>query len=416
MSARLRRRIVQEQVPIIGTYKYVTFGTVWNEFNTTEPSIAFFEEITDDGTKPKRFNNVPYKPLHHVRVTGTSGSISGVYLSKGYQPYNWQLDLTQNLPGDPSAIAGAVPRPSEEQIRACGMQASNLFSAPFETKISAVNFALEFGETKSMIKDMLSLDFVRKVAKDYDKIFPSGSWRSLRIGELAQFSSSKLLELQFGWKPFITDLKALGEVLPYTLKRLDFLRRTYGKATPLHYSTNIPLTVTQPTRFIDSYKKDTTGHLEYNCPSASARFHAAGAMFHRIQGLDTDLGELKALASSIGLDKPGHFTWNAIPYSFVIDWLVEMDGFLNKSNFDLWGSDISYQIYGHSVKENALVQVWHRLFGAFDYQWRQTGTWTVSRYSRAPGIPGRVSDYTPISELSAQKQALLAALITQRIR
>jgi hypothetical protein len=80
---------------------------------------------------------------------------------------------------------------------------------------------------------------------------------------------------------------------------------------------------------------------------------------YRIEGLDSDYAKFKGILDIIGLKMNAAVIWNAIPFSFVVDWFYDVGASL-KSRFssDYLNSVVTILDYCYSVKTKLIEEAW----------------------------------------------------------
>lgn len=114
------------------------------------------------------------------------------------------------------------------------------------------------------------------------------------------------LELQFGWKPLVEDLQKVAYALArnYANEKQWTYGRVSAKDSSLSYGFG--------KRSVDGSYLDSNGQL-----SACSRYR------YRI------VDDEKVRAQAIGVTNPAVLAWDLIPFSFVVDWFVPVNKFLN---------------------------------------------------------------------------------------
>jgi hypothetical protein len=218
------------------------------------------------------------------------------------------------------------------------------------------------------------------------------------------------LSYEFGSAPFFSDLKTLANLNQSVEDRLSFLRKTRKKVTRLGHAKKHTLT-------FDSYVYDTnlTGWQGFIDPGTVDLRLIAGCKFtHDIPWLDTVHGKLRAFGSALGLNNPVLAVWQALPFSFMVDWFVDVGGML--SGLDLQDETAGWKVWDltWSAEFSWVDKVYQR---SYDYSGSLVVNWPItdllsSFYARSPGYPeiGFLASLDPES-LSPKQLSLLLALI-----
>jgi hypothetical protein len=139
----------------------------------------------------------------------------------------------------------------------------------------------------------------------------------------------------------------------------------------------------------------------------------AGCLFsHKLPWLNDVQGTLRAAAGALGLNNPLQVVWQAMPFSFVVDWFLNIGGAL--SQLDFQDRTVEWDIWNvhWSAKHTFDVEVRQRFNDSngnvlID---QMVGRWRCSRYERFRGYPAPESMFD-LDSLSPKQASLLAALI-----
>lgn len=200
-------------------------------------------------------------------------------------------------------------------------------------------------------------------------------------------------------------LRALQEKIRAFQESLDVL--TTKRQTMVSLDVPVGGTFEFPTgstiTWAGTARKSVTAHVAYK-PAALA----AMSTFER---------SLKAILDSLGFELNPGIVWEAIPFSFVVDWFFDVGGFLNRYKFDTLELPIfmvdSYVQYKASLNVNWW---WHRFpaDGLFSNPPRSGGAhYKVDHFHRVPIFP----DYQTLTGLgwktpTANQAVLGVSLLT----
>lgn len=194
----------------------------------------------------------------------------------------------------------------------------------------AISFARELASTISMLKNPFKIvDFVRKHASKKSKkgTFKSAlrsahsrKPKSTSARSVTNAASNAWLEGTYGWNPFVGDLLAAADLLRSANKKRRLLAAEPPHAFEFKKSASInvvlaPYYVWRPYGIsggsvVGSVSAKYYGSFKVN-PSAQAE------------------NGLTAMARAINLDRIGYALWDAVPYSFVVDWFLPLGGQLD---------------------------------------------------------------------------------------
>ena len=290
-----------------------------------------------------------------------------------------------------------LPYVSPAQMTSWSIDALNKFSDQVPTSVSVANFLYELKDMKGMI--------------------PSIDRRGL-----SKTVSNNFLAFEFGVKPFISDIKAMVEMSDAVDKRLKHLLDTAGKSVDLRFDRELDLITEEHIIRINvedpnyNSSSDNFNGLRLRRTSAKVKFHCGAKLFQDLQGLSDSMSKLKALAASGGFNHPARVIWNAIPYSFVVDWFFSIGKILDSISIQPFGGEYRISDVGWSLKREATyigTQVMAN--GQFVDGNATLGTVRVKDYVRQPGFPATSLLLTD-GQLSPKQLVLGLAMLEQKRR
>lgn len=229
------------------------------------------------------------------------------------------------------------------------------------------------------------------------------TWRNLLM-----YANSQHLNYNFGWKPFVKDLSKIFRTLQDFEHRLQVFKENQNR--DLRHHARDPLsesmvTLTYSSPSIDWIAKAEINYSGYGCSTFNYRYsipeYGAGEL------------KLRAYLDSLGLHPSVGNLWAILPYSFVVDWFVDLGGYLDSFQED-W------------------LQPWVDFSGSVQsLKWEATGTWSLrctacsanayqafarmraKSYVRSTGVHGwTFSD----RDLSADRIRLLSSLAISKLK
>lgn len=371
-------------------HMYGPSGVFWNG-----PVIEFPKEVdlmTDTIGNPTGFNSVEQYTLRSTMSSlvswhNSSGGI-GTPLFKGLP-----TPSTANAEERAHSFAMWTPEVSAATLSDWSIEALNSFTDQVPTTVSLPNFLYELKDMKGMI--------------------PSIDRRSL-----SKTASNNFLAFEFGVQPFISDIKAILALSESVQKRIKHLLSVNGKATRLSFNKDVP--ITEPVTYyvamagLGSRDVQTDQDLVFRRLSGRVQFHVGAKLFQDLQGLSDSMATLKALSASGGFNSPARAVWNAIPYSFVVDWFFHVGKLLDSLTIQPFGGEYRVSDVGYSLKSEAnyYVSQVHERSAAYTYP---LGTVFVKSYIRRPGYP-MTSLFLTNGSLTPMQQVLALAMLNQRRR
>lgn len=218
---------------------------------------------------------------------------------------------------------------------------------PDLTVASAPNFILELGDVKRMFD----------------------IWNG-KVG-LGKNLAGGHLNYAFGWKPFIGDLKNIIQALSSTVERINQFQQQLNKLT--HRSKvvlreNYSLdgsSIASETKcsFSGTLKREVTAHAVWRAKP--------------LEALSAEMLYVRGVLDSLGFELNPAIVWNAIPFSFVIDWLVNVGSYLDRFKVDTLELPVeivdTYLQYKEDIRFESNSQI---TFNRTDFApWIRSGSW-----------------------------------------
>lgn len=352
--------------------------------------ISYIKDVVGN---PKGYNPVEQYTLKSnlnswVPWHDSGGSVQGTPLFES-------LPVPATFPLLDRAVSFATWTPiiSSATLSDWSLEALNKFQSQVPTTVSLPNFLYELREMKSMIP-------------------------SIEKTSLSKTAANNFLAFEFGVKPFISDIKAILELSSKVEKRLQHLLSVNRKATRLSYNkdqdlSNEPLTYYLSGVSIGPNTQQSIFDLEFKRVSARLQLHIGAELYQDLQGLSDSMSTMKALASSGGFSSPARVVWNAIPYSFVVDWFFHVGKLLDTLTIQPFGGEYSVYNVGYSIKSECVYYVSqvHRGVNSSD----PLGTVSMKSYIRRPGYP-MTSLFLTNASLDPKQQVLALAMLEQKRR
>jgi hypothetical protein len=198
--------------------------------------------------------------------------------------------------------------------------------------------------------------------------------------------SNAYLELSFGWKPLIQDIYDAVD----TLQKSEF-NSGWVKATS-----------------VSQVQKETGGS-----DSGGSVKHTRSGSIGITVGTYTRISNPNlALANQLGLVNPALVAWNVIPFSYLVNWFVPVDRFLESFSWD-WGfSTEQYYITHHKIGEETVTVSYTNGTGYSDYKRaRMTDRGGPLNHIPVPKFWSRVK--LPGGDLLGKASTSVAVLIQQ---
>jgi hypothetical protein len=307
-------------------------------------------------------------------------------------------------PNDPgySNLAGDF-RSTATYANLC-LEALNKQITQVPPEISLINFFVEFKDFKPLVKSLRQIpralkngDLVQQVSK------PALNKRQLPK-KVAKSGVDSFLSWNFQWAPLIGDLRTLTKIGDSTAKRLGFLVKTKNKPTVIRFS--------KP----DCYSHPDLGAIvfsdngypirkNYVLKTYTCDFTSSWVLLHNLNEINEAWASLKATFASLGINNPVKAAWNAIPFSFLLDWVGPFGKWLDRAAVQPFTGQWDISEVSSSVHEVYTID-----FEVLDFIENTTylaQTVKVDKYSRLDGLPFTLGavDFSQLTD-TQQKLAL----------
>lgn len=288
---------------------------------------------------------------------------------------------------DGEAVATAMfPAPLSSALGGWSDEAFQAMYDQIPTEVSLPNFLFELREAKALVP---------KLEKSMSKTVSGG-----------------YLNYQFGWKPMIGDIKKLYNIVQTTSKRLEWLRATHGKKVKIGFMKDVSTSFTSSPDHLESQY----GHGTYPWAACAFRpvhqkavFRAGAFVHHQLKGLDEASAMTKGLLAATGFNKPAGIVWEAIPFSFLVDWIGRVGTLLNRLTVQPFEGSWQLSSLTWSLKRYVQFEVWQKFEHPPEYR---LGGGFCESYVREPGFPVTAALISG-GNLDTRQQLLLLALLEQ---
>lgn len=227
---------------------------------------------------------------------------------------------------------------------------------------SLINFILELKD----LRRMFNFKSLEKLKRMYDDSLKSGDimrrWLRQRKNDVSiKDVSDDFLNYKFGWAPFIGDLLAMLKALRGLNKRLDYLVNNTHRKLKRFASVDLPH-ADFPTWAPGSvsmnaaFGRAVSGTSDVCVYTRSARwvykprYTMSLTYSYTLPRVSEVRRKIRAYLDAFGVRMDPSIVWNAIPFSFVIDWVVDVGNWLRQFSPNDLGMEIAILDASHSLK------------------------------------------------------------------
>jgi len=204
--------------------------------------------------------------------------------------------------------------------------------------MSFINFLIELKDVKSLIHTVRRLKELQKALKFFlqrKKLGIKGNPSLKRIARAA--AADDYLQKEFNIQPFLRDVAQLYGPLQSLVFKISEILKREGLDQHRHFSVPLgdPYTDTSDSVFLAALDNNIDGQIEarrtvsYN----EAKFHATLSYDFSLTELERKSAYARGLLDKFGVNFNPVIIWNAIPWTFVVDWILGVNQFL--SNFSV---------------------------------------------------------------------------------
>jgi len=288
-------------------------------------------------------------------------------------------------------------------------EVGNQVSGAMQSRSNLIVSAVEVGKTIQMLRNPFNLI---KSAKKLN--IP----KKATLKDLTKRSASAWLEWRYGWSNLVADTVAIASVMDEAAAHREYLLKYVGKDRPIHSREIVEKTVDVPyhTSTFLSYMPLVEMVPRNLRVKRTAVFGCAV-----LNESYSNVFDFPALIKQrLGINRIAEAVWDLVPFSFVVDWFVNVQKIMGIDP-TLWARhDIRY--LGYSIKTETSIDIDFRCsFPAWDWIPEVVRTCSVQgsvcnvAYARSEGFPPGCDTLGVFGNLRKINVADGAALIVQRI-
>jgi hypothetical protein len=381
-------------------------------------------------------------PLLLTADMGDSNSLLDIHFMRDERLFNYGLELYKqaikwSYPLEewyvPQADGGFIPLPANlESLKLYGLR----------TMVPQIKSELSSLVSLYELKDMLSIrGTIRNLAKLGKSLFSRIGGSSTRpIGKaLVRGGADSFLQWKFNLSPLISDITGIYRIVSTYERRINDLINRSGKTqisrfkcdlkeqlkpVELNWGTNyFPGALPQGEILVGPVWKKFKAYFNprRKVVPLFAEFRSEMQYNYTFTAFQLEHAKVLGLLDAFGVTfNPAHI-WNVIPWSFVIDWVVNVSSWLDQFEIKNLAPKVNILQYCWSIKKKRIISYSARLrtqryyYGSY-YAW-QYFTYpevTETSYRRGIDLPSTSSFTT--SGLSPTELSLGAALLVTRRR
>jgi hypothetical protein len=237
-----------------------------------------------------------------------------------------------------------------------------------------------------------------------------------KIKKSAKAVNDTFLGFNFMWLPFVSDLKKLTQVSDNVAKRMKFLLQSKKKEVAIRIRkedcyVHPLLNVDQSFGTADGVWNRRFVMTKYQCD-----FHVTAKLYQDLEGLDDAFAGLRATIAALGINNPVEAVWNAIPFSFLVDWVAPFGDWLERAAIQpFYGIWKVYDITT-SVRERYDIEMRVGPYsgGGLSLPGATVETVHIDSYTRLVGLPQTLAAFD-FSQLTSQQQKLFLSLVLTKV-
>jgi len=247
--------------------------------------------------------------------------------------------------------------------------------------------------------------------------------------------SKTYLNYSFAWAPLVSDIAKMYKLVRQFDKRLAQLQDRANKPQTRHFSIDLATDVDESKRVknwsldvaLDVSVSDNVAPYNPNWCYLVRRsrdlvpsvYRATCRFYYKLPDISGERLRLRAWLDAFGVRPDPSIIWNAIPFSFIVDWIIDVGGWLRRFSHDNLGLEIVVEDFCSSQKRETIVDYGYAPIWASDplnqEDVRYVGTRIRKEYERRAGIPS-IHGVSTASVPGLKQLSLAAALLGSRRR
>lgn len=278
-------------VPLVGSPILLGSGYSWGESMT---------DVID--------NRGGENPCHHTscQQLTDNGALKTYPAAGGYKP---SVVLASGLASSRSSVLGS---PTSALVRLKQQYVTEIASQG-RSDFQAISFLREITETYQMLRNPFKL-----IGHLRHSPIARRANRHTKLKSVVKAAEDTWLEGTYGWQPFVYDMLSLG-----SLRSCYQARRALLKSPPRRFAYRT--TSRQQTVYTASPSGRPFVYSGYDNVTMRAKYYGQWRTNPSIASENA----LASLARCVNIDRLGYAAWDAVPYSFVVDWFFPLGDYVD---------------------------------------------------------------------------------------
>lgn len=255
----------------------------------------------------------------------------------------------------------------------------------------------QLGGDLSVVNFILELDDLKRLVPVFQ-----------RRRSMLNNAASQNLNYRYGWKPFVSDMQEMWQALYNYKEKLHNLLSSQGQVQNRYFRKVVAsdkfeyITHPSPPGYsscVGSYETTFTATMQYKYNVANAK--------------DRYL-EVKALMDMLGFDRPLEVAWDAIPFSFAVDWFFSVGNFLQRKRSPWVKVSVDVLDFSYSIKTEYIGKFYRYDDTIKDEPLQFLGSFQSSVYDRRRAKPVEGRSFLPEyqNRFGLVQMGLAASLVT----
>lgn len=320
---------------------------------------------------------------------------------------------------------------SDSEWSALDAEALNFMLPSLSSGFSFLNFLWELRDFRRLWSAIMERKNILNTLVAGDDLKGKSFLRTAGSQPVSTLSKT-YLNYSFAWRPFVQDIITMVKKLSSVEKELHGIWTRAGTPQTRHFKRQVfPAADDAPTFVWDSLVSqpisDFTAPFEENSLHLCSRsrwlepgvYHATMRYSYKVPGALDHSQRIRGYLDAFGVRLDPSIIWNAIPFSFLLDWVVNVGGFLRRLSVDNLKLETVIEDFCSSWKSEIAVDyaLQHR-HSTNEALWgRHSMIGNVKRkiYERRTVIPNLFAALST-SSLTSKEMTLGSALIGSRKR